>query len=125
MAQSEKQDAAWEFLKWWTGTDAQLDFANSLEALMGTSARYAAADPEVLKQLPWSNTELDALLKQFENTVGIPAVPGNYMTTRMVQYSFNDVVSENANPRESLYLNIKDINQELTRKREELHLSVE
>ena len=97
--------------------------SNALEALIGTSARYAAADPEVLKQLPWSNAELESLLSQFENTTGIPAVPGNYMTTRMVQYAFNDVVSDHANPRETLYLNIKDINEELDRKREELHLS--
>lgn len=90
---------------------------------MGTSARYAAADPEVLRQLPWSNAELESLLGQLENTTGLPAVPGNYMTTRMVQYAFNDVVSDHANPRETLYLNIKDINEELDRKREELHLS--
>lgn len=124
MAKNRNLDASWRFLKWWTSTETQLQFANSLEALMGTSARYAAADPEVLKQLPWSNTELDSLLGQFEENVGIQAVPGNYMTTRMVQYSFNDVVSDHANPRETLYLNIKDIDQELTRKREELHLSI-
>lgn len=124
MAKNRDLNASWEFLKWWTSTDTQLQFANSLEALMGTSARYAAADPEVLRQLPWSNVELNSLLSQFEQTVGIEAVPGNYMTTRMVQYSFNDVVSDHANPRETLYLNIKDIDQELTRKREELHLSV-
>lgn len=123
MAQSKKQEAAWEFVKWWTGTEAQLSFANSLEALMGTAARYSAADPEVLRQLPWSNAELAALLSQFEATIGIEAVPGSYMTTRMVQYAFNDVVAKNANPRETLYLNIKSINEELTRKREELHLS--
>ncbi len=124
MAKNRDLDSSWEFVKWWTSTDTQLQFANSLEALMGTSARYAAADPEVLKQLPWSNVELKSLLTQFEQTVGIEAVPGNYMTTRMVQYSFTDVVSDHANPRETLYLNIKDINQELSRKREELHLSV-
>ena len=45
------------------------------------------------------------------------------MTTRMVQYAFNDVVSDHANPRETLYLNVKDINEELDRKRKELHLS--
>lgn len=123
MAATGHREASWEFVKWWTGTETQLDFANALEALMGTSARYAAADPEVLKQLPWSNAELESLLSQFENTTGIPAVPGNYMTTRMVQYAFNDVVSDHANPRETLYLNIKDINEELDRKREELHLS--
>lgn len=124
MAKTRDLDASWEFLKWWTSSETQLQFANSLEALMGTSARYAAADPEVLKQLPWSNAELESLLVQFDESVGIQAVPGNYMTTRMVQYSFNDVVSENANPRETLYLNIRDIDQELTRKRGELHLSV-
>lgn len=124
MSKSSKKEQAWEFIKWWTGTKAQLTFANSLEALMGTSARYAAADKEVLKQLPWSNAELESLLEQYEATVGIQAVPGNYMTTRMVQYSFNDVVSENANPRESLYLKVKDIDQELTRKREELKLKI-
>ncbi len=123
MAATDHPEASWEFVKWWTSTDTQLDFANALEALMGTSARYSAADPEVLKQLPWSNAELQSLLGQFEHTVGLPAVPGNYMTTRMVQYAFNDVVSDHANPRETLYLNIKDINEELDRKREELHLS--
>lgn len=123
MAATDDVDASWEFVKWWTGTETQLDFANALEALMGTSARYAAADPEVLRQLPWSNAELESLLGQLENTTGLPAVPGNYMTTRMVQYAFNDVVSDHANPRETLYLNIKDINKELDRKREELHLS--
>ena len=123
MSATSKIEKAWAFLKWWSSTDTQLDFANSLEALMGTSARYAAADPEVLRQLPWSNSELQSLLGQFANTTGLPAVPGNYMTTRMVQYAFNDVVSDHANPRETLYLNIKDINEELTRKREELHLT--
>lgn len=123
MSATSRVEESWKFLKWWSSTDTQLDFANSLEALMGTSARYAAADPEVLKQLPWSNTELESLLGQFENTTGIPAVPGNYMTTRMVQYAFNDVVAEHANPRETLYLNIKDINEELMRKRRELHLT--
>jgi ABC-type glycerol-3-phosphate transport system substrate-binding protein len=124
MAQSQKKDLAWEFVKWWTGTDAQLSYATSLESLMGSSARYAAADPEVLKQLPWSNRELEALLDQIESTVGISALPGNYMTSRMIQYAFQDVVGEEANPREALYLNVKDINQELYRKRIELHLSV-
>ncbi len=121
---SEKQGMAWKFVKWWNSTEIQLQYANTVEAVMGTSARYAAADPEVIKQLPWSNSELKEILAQFENTVGIPAVPGNYMLTRMVLYSFNNVVAEGANPRETLYLNLKTIDKELTNKRREFHLSV-
>jgi hypothetical protein len=110
-------------MKWWTGKDTQLSYANTVESVMGKSARYATANPEVMKQLPWSNSELEQLLAQMEHTVGIPAVPGNYMFTRMVLYSFNDVVTKNANPRETLYLNLRTIDKELTSKRKEFNLT--
>lgn len=122
---SKKKEAAWEFVKWWNNTETQLQYANTVESVMGTSARYPAADPEVIKRLPWSNAELTQILSQMQSTVGIPAVPGNYMLTRMVLYSFNNVVAEGANPRETLYLNLKTIDKEITNKRREFHLSVQ
>ena len=123
MSGKKQTEASWEFVKWWNSTESQLTYANTLEAVMGTAARYPAANPNVLKQLPWSNSELKQILTQFENTVGMPAIPGYYMNTRMIQYAFNDVVADLANPRETLYLNIKDINKELTKKREAFGLS--
>lgn len=122
---SKKKEAAWKFVKWWNNTETQLQYANTVESVMGTSARYPAADPEVIKRLPWSNAELTQILSQMQSTVGIPAVPGNYMLTRMVLYSFNNVVAEGANPRETLYLNLKTIDKEITNKRREFHLSVQ
>ena len=117
-------DDSWEFLKWWTSTDSQLQYANTLEAIMGTAARYAAADPGVISMLPWSNAELKQLLGQLEHNIGLQAVPGNYMTARMIQYAFNTVVAELSNPRETLYLNIKAIDKELYKKRMEFNLSL-
>lgn len=113
------EEEAWTFMKWWMSTDVQTDYANAIEAMLGTSARYATANKEVLVQLPWATADANKLLDQFENTKGIPPVPGNYMTTRMLEYAFKDVVSDELNPRETLYLNIKDINDELTKKRRE------
>lgn len=123
MESSNNKDGAWEFVKWWTSTQTQLDYANTIESIMGAAARYAAADPNVLKQLPWSNKELVQLTEQMEHTIGIPAIPGSYMSSRMVQYAFDKVVAELANPRETLYLNVKAIDKELLKKREEFHLS--
>lgn len=123
MQSTKNQEDSWEFLQWWTGTDTQLSYANTIESIMGTAARYSAADPAVLSGLPWSNQELAALMAQFENTIGIPAVPGSYMSSRMVQYAFDQVVAELANPRETLYLNVKSIDKELLKKREEFHLT--
>ncbi len=116
-------DAAWEFVKWWNSTERQLEYAQTLESIMGTAARYPAADPNVIRQLPWSQKELDQLLSQYEHLTSMPAVPGYYMNTRMISYAFEDVVADLSSPRETLYLNIKDIDKELTKKREEFGLS--
>lgn len=116
-------EKAWTFVRWWLSTEIQAEYANGIEAMLGASARYATADRKVVVQLPWSVTEADKLLEQFASTKGIPPVPGNYMTSRMVDYAFNSVVAGKANARETLYLNTKDINAELTKKRREFNLS--
>lgn len=123
MRSARNKDNAWAFMKWWLSEDIQLRYANTLEAIMGTGARYATANREILSQLPWPRKHAEQLLKQFESTEGVPEVPGGYMTARMIDYAFKSVVSNGQNPREALYLNIKDINKELAKKRKEFHLS--
>ncbi len=117
-----RQDIAWEFLKWWISTETQLEYANSIEAILGSSARYATANKEVLERLPWTTKDLEKILEQFEHTKGIPPVPGHYMTSRMLEYTFDNVVTDGTNPRETLYLKIKEIDAELTKKRKEFRL---
>ncbi len=122
---AKNKDAAWEFVKWWNETAQQTSYATTLEAIMGAAARYPASDPNVIRNLPWSNAESKQLLAQYEHLTSMPAVPGYYMNTRMISYAFEDVVADLANPRETLYLNIRDIDKELTKKREEFGLSTE
>ncbi|MBQ2939605.1 MAG: extracellular solute-binding protein [Clostridia bacterium] len=115
-------DAAWEFLRWWDSTDTQLSYAQLLEEVLGSSGRYATANKNVLQQLSWSGDSLTALQDQFAHSLYTPAVPGQYMTTRMVTYSFNNVVTDtqSMSAREALYLNLRKIDAELDRKRKEL-----
>lgn len=123
LSSSDRQEDGWTFLKWWLSADTQAEFAQTIEAVMGSGARYATANPVVLRQLPWSAAQIDMLTSQFENTKGIPDVPGYYMTSRMVDYAYKNVVTDGQNPREALYMNVKEINDELTKKRKEFHLS--
>lgn len=123
MKGADDKDAAWAFVKWWNDTAQQTSYATTLEAIMGAAARYPAADPNVIRNLPWSNAESAQLLAQYEKLTSMPAVPGYYMNTRMISYAFEDVVADLANPRETLYLNIRDIDKELTKKREEFGLN--
>lgn len=123
MKAAKNKDAAWKFMKWWLDTDTQTQYANSLESIMGSAARYPTANIEVMKQLPWSPKQLNQITEQLKNTVGVPEVPGGYMTTRAIDYAFRAVVTSGENSREALFLNTKQINKELTKKRKEFHLT--
>ncbi len=123
LSSSKRQEEGWDFVKWWLSTETQAEYATTIEAIMGSGARYATANTDVLDQLPWSAEQAKTLKEQFANTKGIPDVPGYYMTSRMIEYAYKDVVTDGNNPREALYLNVKEINDELTKKRQEFHLS--
>jgi len=116
-------DKAWIFMRWWLSTEIQVAYSNSIEAILGPSMRHATAKREVLVQLPWAASDAKKILDQFEHTKGFPPVPGDYMTDRMIGFAFANVVAGGANPREVLYLNNKDINLELSKKRKEFNLS--
>ncbi len=122
MANTDQEEAAWSFMKWWTSSESQVRYANTLESIMGSAARYFPASEDALRQLPWSNAELDVLTTQMHETVGIPAIPGHYMNARMLSYAYYAVVDEAQNPREALYLNLKTIDEELSKKRQEFGL---
>lgn len=119
---SDKKDIAWEFLKWWTSTDTQVRFGREMESLMGAAARYATANIEAFKQLPWSVEERQALLEQWHWVEGVPAVVGGYYVNRQFDWLFRAVVLSNEPLRESILDYNRAINEEIARKREEFGL---
>lgn len=116
----ENQEAAWEFIKWFTSTETQVSYANDIEALMGTMGRFDTANIEALKQLSWTASELEMLLAQMNEQVEIPIIPATYAVTRNLTNAFRTVVNEAENPRDTLIWYNKDINAEIERKLEDL-----
>lgn len=114
---------AWTFLRWWAGAEAQARYGNDLEMTLGTASRYAAANMEAVKELPWSNHELKSIFAQWENVQEIPTVPASYYLSRGLTNAFRNVLYNDENPREALFYQNKQINKEITRKREELNLN--
>ena len=121
----QRQADSWEFMKWWTSSETQVRFGREIEALLGSSARYATANVEALKQLPWSSKQLNVLLGSLDDTVGVPEVPGSYYTSRHVINGIRKVYNDKEDPRETLIDYARKINDELTRKRQEFNLPVE
>lgn len=119
---SNRKEAAWTFLKWWTGAEAQATFGREMEAILGESARYAAANLEALRMLPWSSREYRSLMDQFEWIRGRPAVPGGYSLDRHLNNAFYEVYNDGSEPRETLENYVRTINEEITIKRKEFNL---
>lgn len=123
MSSTAYPEEAWEFLKWWTSSEAQTAYGRELESIMGSAARYQTANKEAFYQLPWSAKEFTVLMEQWNQTRETPEVPGSYMTVRYLDFAFKQVVmSGAADPAKVLIAQNVQINAEIASKREEFGL---
>jgi len=125
MQQSQKKDAAWEFLKWWTRTDTQVRFGREMESLLGAAARYAPANVEALQQLPWTAEQQRQLNAQWDWVEGVPPIIGGYYVTRQFDWLFRAIVLDNEPVRDTVLDYAWEIDKEITRKRLEFELETD
>lgn len=119
---ADDKQSAWEFMKWWTSKDSQIQYGREMEGLMGEAARYPTANIEALEELPWPVKDYKNLETQWQWVEGIPQVPGGYFTGRHLDNAFRKVVNGNENSREALSDYILYINEEIAIKRKEFRL---
>ncbi|MCD7772095.1 MAG: extracellular solute-binding protein [Oscillospiraceae bacterium] len=120
----EQREEAWELIKWFTEADIQAQYGRSLEALLGPLGRFDTANQEALTQLSWSKSEYSLILEQMNYTTEISLIPATYIVTRNITNAFREVVNNYANPRDTLLWYNRDINDEITRKYEELGIDI-
>ncbi|MBR3290219.1 MAG: extracellular solute-binding protein [Clostridia bacterium] len=127
MDAAENKLAGWDFMKWWTSTDTQSTYAQNLECLLGTAARYATANKEAFNSLAWSKSELDVLNAESALARTIPEVPGSYYTPRHINNAFRAVCikEQKSDPREALLKYAQIISDEIYDKRSEFGLPTE
>ncbi len=116
---------AWEFMKWWVSADAQVRFGREMESVLGASARYQTANRDALRQLAWSNSQLEVLQNQMSQTHGFPEIAGGYSTTRHMTNAIRRVITTKEDPRETLLTYARTINEEIKIKRQEFNLPID
>ena len=122
LSSCKNPENAWTFIKWFSDTPQMTEYASNVEGVMGSLGRVAPADKEVLKKLNWSKSDLEKITAQMDQLDEIPIIPSSYVVTRGVMNAFRAVVNDHDNARETLRWYNKDINAEITRKRENLGL---
>lgn len=122
LSQSEKKDAAWAFLKWWSSEETQTRYGRELEAILGMGARWNTANVNAFYSLPWDARHERVIKAQMDAAEEQMIVPGGYFTGRHIINAWNRVCINNENARDSLEKAVKDINKELKNKRAEFGL---
>jgi len=113
---------AWEYMKWYTGKDTQINYANEMVAIMGPSAKHSTANMLALESLPWTTEEAKQVLYQFSNLASIPNYPGTYIIGRYTNFAFLSAYNDKVDPVDALNDYISTIDKEIARKRDEFDL---
>ena len=116
---------AWEFMKWWAEPDTQVRFGREIEALLGSSARYATANRDAFSNLSWSMEDIGVLNAQWDQTVGIREVPGGYFTGRHISNAIRRVLTFKEDSRETIIDYSIKIDEEIIKKRKEFGMPVD
>jgi len=124
MQGSDKKEAAWEFIDWWTSDEIQARYGRELEAVIGMEARWNTANVNAFRMLPWKRNDLDVIMGQLEWGRDMPIVLGGYFTTRHLVNAWNRIVLGEAPVRDSLEKAVRDINVELKSRQEEYGIYV-
>ncbi|BBH20324.1 ABC transporter substrate-binding protein [Paenibacillus baekrokdamisoli] len=119
---SNKQELAWQFLKWWTSEETQTRFGNDIEGIYGREYRWNTANQDAFVKLPWPRADLKAITDQWLWYKEAPQVPGGYFTMRNITFAWQNVVTGSKVPREELEIAVQNINREMARKQVEFQL---
>lgn len=115
-------DEAFEFMKWWAGSQTQTDYGKALEGVLGIIGRTTPANRVALAKLGWSSEEFAIIDAQMQAAYNQPQVIGNYQISRSLTSAIRAAITGENTPRRALSLYNKDINDEIARKRKEFNL---
>lgn len=122
LSTAEDPQLAFDFLDWWSSAATQTEYGKRVESLLGISARWATANTEAFRNLPWTSEHLRVIEQTWPWVHEAPYAVGGYFTARHVTNAVSRCVAGTYSPRESLEEAVRQINIELARKRKDFKL---
>jgi ABC-type glycerol-3-phosphate transport system substrate-binding protein len=112
----EREEMAWEYLKWWTDKETQVEFGQTLQVTYGDEYIWNTANTEAFNELPWKSEDKKVILEQTEWMLEAPRILGTYMVERELSNSYNKVVIDGKDLRTTIDSSVKRIDRETERK---------
>ncbi len=115
----ERQKKAWEFVKWWSSTETQAKFGQTIQITYGDDYIWPTANMNAFSQLPIETQSKNVISDTAKNVVDVPRVPGTYLLEREISNTFNDITVNGDNEQTRIDKAVKSVNHEFERKLEE------
>jgi len=112
----EREEMAWKYLKWWTSTEIQVEFGQTLQNTYGSEYIWNTANMEAFNMLPWKTEHKDVIVEQSQWIMEPPRILGTYMLERELSNAYTAVVVNGDDLRISIDNAVKRINRETERK---------
>ena len=117
---SPHKDNAWEFLKWWTSADTQMNFAKNMQTMFGRTYIWMSSNKEALSQMPIDPDDLEIILDQLEWYRSPPYTPGYYELERSLSNIWNTMVFDGTPAQIAVDRHMLSIAREMEKKMREL-----
>ncbi len=113
---SNKQEEAWEFLKWWMATDTQLNYAENLMTAFGPEYMWNTANVDAFMGMSINAAHKQVFLDQWQWVLDTAKTPASYMLEREISNAWNRIVYDGINVRTAMEDAEVLVNKEIARK---------
>lgn len=124
LADTDKPEEAWEYMKWWLEAEQQITYADEIESVLGPSSRYNSANIEAFQSSNWTREQRELINAQRQHLTAVEPVPGGYYLTRNITNAFRNVVYNGMSATDAMFEYTHKINAEIDKKREEFGLEL-
>jgi ABC-type glycerol-3-phosphate transport system substrate-binding protein len=111
-----KPQQSWQFLKWWTAKQTQLDYAENLIASYGPEYMWNTSNREAFADMSWDASHRQTILAQWQWIFDTAKTPASYMVERELSNIWNRVVYQGINLRTAIEDSLIVSNKEIIRK---------
>lgn len=117
---TEHAEEAWEFLKWWTRTDTQVEYTYTLRSTYGDTYFWLPSNLAALEQAPIDQEDKEVIMDMVEWVRDVPRTPGQYLLERSISDIWNAMVLDGTSAQVAADEKCIDINREIRKKMQEL-----
>lgn len=117
---TDKKEASWEFLKWWTSKDVQTEYTYTLRSSYGKTFFWLSANRAALENNPMDEADKKVITEQVNWVTDVTRTPGQYLLERTISNIWTTMVFDGTSAQVATDEAKNDVNKEIVRKMQEL-----